>query len=90
MTELFRRLKNSLSRPEEWEVTRYEIKHKKSGLVIWTSNGWMFLESSPDSLLPLPLSKWECFRIWPHVKRLRSKVVAQKLDKVMNDLCQNA
>jgi len=78
-SDWFGALVDSMKRVEEWEISRYELTHKPTGLILWIANGWMFLEADRDSPIPLSPSLLERVRLWQHVKRLRNIIMAQKL-----------
>ncbi len=79
-SDWFGALVESMKRVNEWEISRYELRHKPSGLILWIANGWAFLGADEDSPIPLTPTLLERMRLWQHVKRLRNAMVAQKLN----------
>ena len=79
-TDWFGALVDSMKRVNEWEISRYKLRHKPTGLILWIANGWMFLAADEDSPIPIEPTLIERMRLWQHVKRLRNAMVAQKLN----------
>ncbi len=72
-------LVDCMNRVEDWRIGRYVLTHNPTGLELWISNGWTFLESTDDSPIYVRLSLINRFRLWRHVKRLGNKIAAKQL-----------
>lgn len=71
----------SLKHTDEWVMDTYTITHKPSGLALWTANGAILLQESPDSKISLPIPFWRRFIVWPHVQSLRARLFENSLKK---------
>lgn len=69
----------SMERLDEWEVMPLLFKHLKTGLELVVDAGWLTVGFSENSVVRIPLSLWDRFRLINAVKRLSSAKVSVAL-----------
>lgn len=69
----------SMLRLDEWEVMPLIFKHLKTGLELVVDPGWLTIGFSENSMVRIPLSLWDRWRLIRAVKRLSSAKVSVAL-----------
>lgn len=74
-----------LKYPDNWELQKHTIQHRRSGMKLWTSNGFWFLDTDPGMKAFSLLDKIIC---WPHVRAVRKQLFAKWLSGHAQRLAQ--